>query len=111
MAWCSFDDSPHLFLTFDLHKGTGHGTFAGSVFLEVWGGLILSLNITTTNVILLLQEWHNQGRIEDGASTRETEADGEGEPGDEDNGQGEGISTRGGRKDEQPKDKESKGRR
>lgn len=36
--------------------GTGHGSQAGSVYLEVWACVFLSLDIATTNLVLLIRE-------------------------------------------------------
>jgi hypothetical protein len=36
--------------------GTGHGRNAGSVYLEVWAGFFLSLDITTSNIVELIRQ-------------------------------------------------------
>jgi hypothetical protein len=48
VAWCCAVG----FLTY----GSGHGVAAGSVYLESWAGLFLTLDVATTNIVLLLRQ-------------------------------------------------------
>ena len=51
--------------------GDGHGTDAGSVFLEVWICVFISLDIVTSNVVLLVRRKDGGGDARE--ETREEE--------------------------------------
>jgi hypothetical protein len=37
--------------------GTGHGSRAGSAYLQVWACVFLALDVATTNMVVLIKEW------------------------------------------------------
>jgi hypothetical protein len=59
VAWC--------FAVGFLTYGSGHGVTAGSVYLESWAGLFLSLDVATTNVAHLLRQWEAAKSLQRGA--------------------------------------------
>ena len=50
------------YLTF----GRGHGSFAGSIYLEVWASFFLSMDIMNSNIVSLLRSYYGEEVEEEG---------------------------------------------